>query len=235
MINMKKIFLLLCILFLTGCDVVYNINIGDNEIVESTDFYAYESDNVEVNINSDGTVDRFAPSLDILLDSYLDAEYNAFYHNSINKNLYTIKKFEDEFGMNLKYKFNYKNYSDSSLVNSCFKEVSVSEKGNNLTIDLKDASICFSKDSYKRLDSVKININTNLKVTDNNADSINGNIYTWDIDEDNAESKEVLIKLKKNIKYNNYIIYLVVFGSAVFAIILFIGFVRKRNEVNNQI
>lgn len=235
MINMKKMFLLLCILFLTGCDVVYNVDINDNEIIESTDFYAYESDNVEVNINPDGTVDKFAPSLDVLVDDYLDTEYNAFYHNSVNKNTYTINKLEDEFGMNLKYKFNYKNYSDSSLLNSCFKDISVSEKGNALTLDFKDASICFSKDSYKRLGSVKININTNLKVSDNNADSINGSVYSWEINEENAEGKEIFIKLSNSIKYVNYVGYLLMLGVIIVLIVLFIMFVRKRSEINNQI
>ena len=212
---MKKILCLLLILLLSGCDVVYNLEINDDLFNESTNFQLENSDNVAVNEDMDGSIQYMADDLKSLTDHYLEDEYYAV--NYSLKETYNNVRVSD-YSFNLDYNFDKNNYPSSNMLSYCFDDVSIINDKGYITFDLKDSSVCFEQDVYERLNSVTINIKSDYEVVSNNADEVNKNIYSWILSK-NDSNKEIHIKFKKNNekKSNKLII--------VFPVIFIVGLV----------
>ena len=90
---MRKIWLLLIIFCLCGCDVVYNLELTDSGFLESTNFRAMSNDESQV------------------FDNYLNQDYMSK-STILQKDFYKKKSLDGEFkGLNLSYDFDYKNYN----------------------------------------------------------------------------------------------------------------------------
>lgn len=229
--QIKVLFLLIVMMVLTGCNVEYNLNISDDKIIESTNFYVEDDDLVD----SDGLFS----SLDEMVDYYYLQDYYAFVDVGSFNAFYDKNKINnDKLGLNLTHTYSFENFDDSYLMNYKYSNKNYKAGKDNLTIDISDFSAFYEKDIGDELDVINfndltINIKTDLKVLDNNADSVNGNIYTWNVDKDNSSDKRVYIKLKKVDKKNNISISVLLIIGFVLVIVLIVFYtVRKNNDVN---
>lgn len=180
-----KILLLFC-LFLTGCSVTYNLTIDDNTFEENVVF-------------------AFSKSI----TSYSDI---SFYLNdkipiglSDNKKFYNSEIKDVGDGYNLVYNFNHEeNFIENSyFVNNCYPNVSIINNDDTISISSGKGFNCFIGDDGLKADSVKINIKTELNVLENNADEVNDDVYTWNINYSNYSSKEINLKLGKDVSAIN--------------------------------
>lgn len=188
----KSLFIIILIL-ITGCSVEYNLNI-DSSFSEHT-VYIPESSKEMI----DGTQYRLPA---------LFSESRLTYDNSNLKEIkyYNIKTLKDnKFSFNFVYDDNQLN--DSNIANSCYQFFSVDAKENEVSILTGNKFYCF--DVYEELDSVTININSNYKVIQSNADKIVGKKHTWYITRENASNKPIIFvydKSKKNMTIMQYLI-----------------------------
>ena len=87
------------------------------------------------------------------------------------------------------------------------------------------------------MEEVRINIRTNYLVEENNADSVNGNTYTWIFDKDTKKSINMLINTSTNDNSANIGIVNVIFP--IICIVLFVFVVLlilfQKNNKNNKI
>lgn len=226
----KKIFLMFLIVFLTGCNVVYNIDIKDNKVLEYCDFYPTKT--IKYQPNSPGVSEY-----EEMTNYYFNQDYKALKNNYLSDALYDKKMIDNNSrGMNLNYSFTLENFAKSSLLNYCFDENAFKVDDNYIILDAKDSSKCFNQDPYEHLDSFTVKIKTDLNVIDSNADRVNNNLYIWEIARDESLDKDIYIKIKR--KSANYSFpFIVLFG--IFGIILIIVglyiFIRKKSIKNNTI
>ena len=220
---MKKYILILLIIFLTGCSAKYEVEIKDKQVNEKSSFIISKHE-----VASDGiyyTVSRMAGkyflNVDFLIGDtkeYYEGE-NAIYQKKSNTNI--------------------NEYNTSDIFNYCYDAHNVLNEKKYYTISTSDTFKCFDK--YQELEDVKIVLKTNHKVKDNNADSIDGYTYTWNINKKNYNNKRIYIKLYKD-KYifnyeNEFYKKIALYGSAACAIIIIGLFVtlkvmRKRHKSN---
>lgn len=189
----NKILFIIILILITGCSVEYNLNI-DSSFSEHTVYIPESSEEM-----IDGTQYRLPA---------LFSESRLTYDNSNLKEIkyYNIKTLKDnKFSFNFVYDDNQLN--DSNIANSCYEFFSVDAKENEVSILTGNKFYCF--DVYEELDSVTININSNYKVIQSNADKIVGKKHTWYITRENASNKPIIFvydKSKKNMTIMQYLI-----------------------------
>lgn len=235
--DMKKYLLLLFILLLTGCKATYNLNISDDKIIESSNFYR-ESSDPDYYVDEDGfKIEDELFNLNDMLDSYYNNDYYAFNYNFGSDAFYTKRKIDDinGIGINLSYSYNYDNFQNSYLFSYCFSNDSFVNNDNYIVIDAKDFGAISLLDQSDQFDSLVINIKTNLKVVDNNADYVKGNVYSWTVDRSNINSKRIYIKIKKKVDYTNLFIFIGFVIIFALFILLFSLYVIRNNRKNNEI
>lgn len=188
----NKILFIIILILITGCSVEYNLNI-DSSFSEHTVYIPESSEEM-----IDGTQYRLPA---------LFSESRLTYDNSNLKEIkyYNIKTLKDnKFSFNFVYDDNQLN--DSNIANSCYQFFSVDTKENEVSILTGNKFYCF--DVYEELDSVTININSNYKVIQSNADKIVGKKHTWYITRENASNKPIIFvydKSKKNMTIMQYL------------------------------
>jgi hypothetical protein len=185
--NLKKIILsVLLLLLVSGCDAVYNVEIYNDTCKEDATIIEDNSSNWYDKNQYGGT-----------FKDMLDEEYN-------HDNYYYSKKMissETELGLNYKGKLSLSDYDTSSIVYRCYDYFSMTEQDDSIVISTSKHNLCF--DNYKWLDSLIVNVKTNHKVINNNADNVNGNTYTWNLTKyDNDRS--IQIELSKDEYVFNY-------------------------------
>ena len=235
-INMCKqirlIIILIFVFVLTGCKAIYNIDILNDKIVQTTNFYAEDSD---LDYYSDD-INSPPSSFEELIDSYYIKDYRPFIYNFNNSSNYKKKKINDSNGqgIQLKYVYNYDNFKNSSLFDSTYESGPYINDKNFIIIDFDNLYESFFPDDVTNFNKLTVNIKTKLKVLENNADSVKGNVYTWNINRKNAGKKRIYIKIRKRIVYKNYYTVSFVFFFLIIIISLFVIVVKKKNKVSND-
>ena len=200
----KVILLILSFVFLTGCEAVYNLDVGDNIIKDEliinnydkstwvTDYFDYKDAVNKAYENLALPIDKDTPGFTEIPKGLPGYEY--YKKELINT--------DNNYGLKLYYTFDDKKYLRSSLypffTNSTLTINSYSfvfDSGTDSTYDLFKFQ--------KNLDKLTINVKTNYKVVNNNADSVNNNIYTWVLTRDNYKSKNIHIEIDKSVKLVN--------------------------------
>ena len=119
------------------------------------------------------------------------------------------------------------------------KSFEVSYRDNILTID---SGLNFYLDD--NVDEVAINITTDHKVTEANADKYENNTYTWIINKQNYSNKNIIMSIdfneetlpteeKNNIKFST--VLLIVILPIIFIISLILLIMYNKNKKDNQI
>ena len=221
----KKLFLILITFLFTGCNVIYDVQIKDKKTEESLTI-----DSINVSIYNE-ELNRKRYSLYSQSNSS-----NPYEQSDDSYATYDIFKINDN---SLKYLYKYNsNYSDSNIANSCYEYFSVDTDENKVSILTGNSFKCF--ELINELDSVTININSNYKVIQSNADKIVGKKHTWYITRENASNKPIIFvydKSKKNMTIMQYLIdnvpLVVVVGTTLmFGGITFLIINTKKKKAN---
>lgn len=188
---MKKILLLIVLLiFLTGCTAEVNVEITADEIYEEINITAYASGAT----SKDELYTYFRKFIPVYKDVNLGDTEPDIKKSGVK--YYTRGVTDIDNGYVFQY-FNYFQLDDYNNARS-LGEGFASSLVQNDTVD-KEIMITTDNgglkffDYYPDLESVKINVTSLCEVKESNADSVEGNVYTWN--------------LNKNTKKGIYILY----------------------------
>ena len=219
--KMKKYFILIILLCLTGCTCDYEIRIDGDDIHESMKSNIYEDDYEDVypDIESDDLV-RYLVESDIypLINSY-----SEIYEKSINN----VDNYQE---LNMYYKYNKNDFKDYSYVlNNCFENKVVSFDNKKIYVHLTGNFYCLYNDEVNiTIKSDKhFNKANGLKVEDG---------YKWTIDENNHQNIDIEIEISSisNTRYIVYIVTAIVLSVIFGLIILYIIFkINNAGRVND--
>lgn len=180
----NKLYLIIpLLLFLSGCTVNYNLNIDKDSITE--------------NINGTVTNEEIMPEIEGRND--VNIKYYYLYLNDSALIINTDEKYEktiNDIDNGKSFDFNYVyhgNYNQSNVINSCFENHIIEENDDYYYIKLSGKFSCLYSNK------IDINVTCNYKVLDNNAKKVNGNKYTWTID--NSNNVDITLTVSKTIKY----------------------------------
>lgn len=222
--KIKLISLLAIIFIVTGCEANYNLTIEKDKMIETVDFFA---DNTKANSN--------------IIKTYLDGDLMAYYDlDSKMPRNYEKKGIDskNKVGLNLSYEYSDDNLQKSALLNMCYYNKNIIKTDDTLIITTDGKAMCFYKDGQKTLDKLTINIKSNFKVLENNADKIEDDVYTWYITDENYQNHPINLKVDLTSEKKDYtfiIISLCVLGGLILAAISVLVFVYIKNRQNNRL
>ena len=232
--KVKYLILVFIIFMMCGCTAEVNLEISEKKINESVNitFYQnaiYSKDIIKSSFRNYIPIYASEPVIDTELDQpYSDIKY--------------YEKTETDLGngylFNYKYNFDINEYERARTVKESFRNynISVNENDNTISISTDNEGIMYF-DNYSELDEVRVNIKTDYLVEENNADSIDGNTYTWVFNKDSKKSINMIIdttetlKERDSRKTNNIIIIF----SIVFVIVVILFLLFLKNNKNNKI
>lgn len=233
--KIKYFILILIIFMMCGCTAEVNLEISDSQVRESVDITFYQNAIYSKDIIK-SSFRNYIPiyATDVIVDAEEDRPFpNINYYEKSETDLGNGYKF------NYKYNFNIDKYEDARTVKDGFRSYVISLNENNHTISITtDNNGLLYFDDYPELEEVKINIRTNYKVLENNADSVNGNIYTWVFNKDSNKSIDMLIDTSNS--NNSFVIIETlnnVFPIVCIVIVVFVVFLLLllKNKKNNKI
>lgn len=170
----KRILIILTLLLLTGCTGEYNLTINGNTYKEEVIITGENNEEIS-NFNQEWKVPIDKKIYDLAGDESTEASdiTSETYNYNINSNSI---KFNYDFSMN--------KLINSTAVSICYDRLNITNYNGTTIISTSSKNTCFDK--YQTLNSLKINIKVDKPVVSNNADIVNGNIYTWNITKDSA-------------------------------------------------
>ncbi len=232
--KVKYLILVFIIFMMCGCTAEVNLEISEKKINESVNITVYQNaiyskDIIKSSFRNYIPIYASEPVIDTELDQpYSDIKY--------------YEKTETDLGngylFNYKYNFDINEYERARTVKESFRNynISVNENDNTISISTDNEGIMYF-DNYSELDEVRVNIKTDYLVEENNADSIDGNTYTWVFNKDSKKSINMIIdttetlKERDSRKTNNIIIIF----SIVFVIVVILFLLFLKNNKNNKI
>lgn len=216
----KIVLLIVILLSLTGCSFEYNIKIDTNTISEENIVYIPNTDKNNIKLEVEKLVSKYTGPTNSL----------GMYKQSV---------IEDNNNFGMSYKKNYdtlNDYNNSLSFSICYDNYKLIKEKDKIVISTSKRFNCFNK--YSELDDVTINIDSSLEVESSNADEVNGNIYTWNINKSNANNKPINIVLKPNTEQKEKqrqlsVVLLVIAAFILLGIIVFL--IRTRGKRKNKI
>lgn len=192
---MKKVVLaIISVFILTGCTAEYNLNIDDN-MNEFDESLSVKTSSASSDYDYVKNFNEFKP-IDYKITGYSEVNEKmdgVTYYNFDND--YD----DDQASFKYYYNMNKSEFLSSAIIHNCFSEINYIKNDDGITLKTNGKFTCFDK--YPPLDKVIVNITTNKKVIKNNADSISGNIYTWNIYKGN-ETNTIMLTFE-NTENNN--------------------------------
>lgn len=228
----KIIILLILVLFLTGCDATYSVEIKNGKVFESTNFYGSDSDVFENNADTFVNPNGPGKTINELVDDYYQQDYLAFYNQPDRLEYYEkeMLSYEDKMGIQLRYTYSLDEYQYSSLVHYCFDTVSVDSKNGIYTFQLQDSNKCFTQDVNQMLDTVTIQVTSN-QIIEHNANQTNGSNYIWTLSKD-SPNQIVYFKIKNVGNSAYFFVYIfmicIICGGISFSIVYILNMKKRR-------
>ena len=223
-----KILILVFIMFMMcGCSASVDIEIKNKKVFESVDITAYQNviyTKEILNTSFRNYIPVFAK--DLIVDTLPDSPIEGVkYYEKTTTDLGNGYKF------NYKYTFDIDEYSEARTIKDGFRyyDFSYNDTDNTITISTDDNGLLYFND-YDQLDEVRINIKTNYYVESNNADSVNGNTYTWVFNKDSKKSIEMTIDTDSNGPVSSNNIVLILSVAIVAAILVFLALKSRDNN-----
>ena len=198
---MKKIrfiFLIILVLFVTGCSANYDLNI-DRDIIDEKLTFIMNKD--EFNKNYDT----------------LSADKSVFDSGDIYYDL-DILEDKDSYIITYSYVFNHDDYFNSLNLNSCFDSIDHNIDNNIETFRLEGFN-CLQGDN------LRVIVNSKYKIINSNASSINGNKNIWDI---NNSDSIIAFSVDYNKKYFNIDLVYLIISSVVLIILIILLIKRRK-------
>ena len=213
LIFMKKlkcmIYIFICFIICTGCNIKYNLNIENFE------------ENINVNNVSFKNENEFVSPTDSIFQG---RPYNIEF---LSSNELIAEQRWNNVNDYIKYSIFVNDYagSDNIVVNGSKIELNLSLTEN--------AKILI--DSIGKVDNIEFSLYVPYYVSKHNANKVNKNTYTWQIN--NIENANVIINfdMSKPADYKNKIIGYCVIGVIVIAIICVIIYFVSKNKKANEI
>lgn len=213
---MRKILLLFFCFLLTGCTLNYNINIDSDYITETINLTIPDD-----KLNPEAFQELTSSNNSVYL--YKKKYYDVNYTRENNSTIFDYS-----------FKHKLKDYNDAKVLGWCYQDRNIKEDFDNIIIELNGAFDCANMEDQNHISQAKINITTKLKVLENNADKINGDTYTWIINEDNYTNKPIKMVIKKNsdvkkLKENTNLL-LICLGIFIIPVVLVITFIYLKSK-----
>lgn len=235
----KRILLLILMLLLTtGCTCQYNLTIENNTYKEEIIIYG-ENNEETSNFNKKWEIPVNKEEYHLGGEAGVEKDVTGdVYKYNLSGNKLTFN-----------YDFTRSDIIDSSAVSNCYNKLTIVDYEDTIVISTSSKAMCYNR--YPTLNNLKINIKVDKPVISNNADNVNGNIYTWNITKDNADDKSINIILdnkktvvddepkeedndeKNQIKKRDYTLYIFLGILLIVVLIAYLIFNKIRNH-NNQ-
>ena len=190
------------IIFCSGCTANYNLKIDNDSIIEELEIIGidnsnFNANNIPINYEYDDS--------SVFETKQKDIEY------------YSIKK-KDNNEVEYTYKYDYDNFAYSTFLHRCYSDVDAYTEGDRFIISTTGDFNCFK--SYEDLSNIKINIYSQYKLVDTNANQKDGFNYIWNINENNISDG---IYLELDLTKRNNTLQEDIIDSKFFGTLLFIG------------
>ena len=173
---MKKIiFLSLLLLIVTGCDVQYELEFNDETLNET------------IQVTLDNSMERE-------IEQIQNRQVYAIFNN-YDQNLYNVdySKGLTNFKATYTYTYEASNFNQSLFNNNYFDAFSFVKQDNNYILSTSEGFKCMTVE-YFPIENLNLTLTTNHEVIETNADKIEGRKYIWEINNNNADEKEIYIK-----------------------------------------
>lgn len=226
----KCLILVFLIFMMCGCTAEVNLDISDNKIKESVDITFYQNALYPKDIIK-SSFRNYIPvyARNLIVDTMPDEPLEGI-------NYYTKKETDlgNGYKFNYSYDFNINEYKNARTVKDGFRSYNISFNRDDHTISLFAEGTLLYFNEYPELEEVKLNIKTDYLVRENNADEVNGNVYTWILEKDDSNTINMLIDTSdvvKKVDNTNIIII----GSIIVVIIFIFLLLVLKNIKNNKI
>lgn len=223
---------LLIILLLSGCSVEYNLTINEDNTISETVIAKEKTRRMESLTNLKGK-----QAVTYLYDMFKRKDENINF-NYIEDDIYTYATASTSHNNIDKY--------CSRFSSDVFNNIEIQKKDENITINIYQSKLLGEGTSYSLIyDDITVNIKIPYLVTENNADSVKGDVYTWYI-RDSKDLKNINITYKESSKKDNVSVkindktYNINYGIIVVSVIIIVVsiivlFVYIKNRKNNTV
>lgn len=216
----KIIILIILLLSVTGCTTDYNLTIEDD----------YVTENIVATIPS-SSVNKKSKTKKIESDNQVipfinNPQYVFNEKDGITYNKTVQLDKSNNYIVTLDYKYTFNDFLKSKAYNNCFQDSYINKEENGtIPIVFKGKFYCLYGDK------ININITSSREVLGNNADIVNGNTYTWIIDNNNVDDTNIQLLLSKNkISNSSNIINLILVSILIIIIIIDIYIVKNKTK-----
>ena len=203
---MKKVIMVLAIFvfILTGCSSEYNLEINNSKIKE----------NIKVEI-LDADIPKEVPGIDVELNDritpFINNDQYPIFNNTKIKYKKKVTKVGDLTKVTLNHTYTHDEFRNSNTFKTCFENAEFKKTRKGYDLNFSGSFYCLYGDS------IKINVKTNNKVINHNADKVSGNVYTWVINDNNVKNVDINLSLSKQSALITPLLYVI--ASAIFLVI----------------
>lgn len=163
--RIKLLLIVFVMMFITGCEVNYNLEFTDNALEENIDIILSEKESTDEN------KEKLQYSLE-------DEAYAISKQWAQNKYNIDVKEENNKYVGTLKYGYTVDNFPYAHLINQCYDSFSFVKIEDGYSLTTSDIFKCLVF-SYLPVDKYSITITTNHLVSSHNADNVDGNKYIW--------------------------------------------------------
>ncbi len=208
----RVLFIAFFVLIVSGCTKEYKLYISDNKFVEKF--------HMEINESNDYSY-------------VLDGDFYPLHNDFEHKFKKSLKESNGDKILDLEYSYTPDDFVNANSFNQCFDDREVITKDDFYIIKLSKPNGCMFNENYT------INIITDNKVVENNADKVKRNQYTWYVNNNDRDSFNLIIKIEKGTaktveeKYSA-IIYIVL-GLVLFIVLGAVCLFVKRRRNSNKV
>lgn len=193
--KMKKLIILIpMLLILCGCTAEVNIELDDMMLKENISIDAYPDEYYQKDQLKSAFRNYIPVYNDItIVDTMPDEKVSGVqYYNRSEKDLQNGYRFI------YNYNFNLEKYKDARSLKGAFKSSTIqyNKKDKEILISTDKNKILYFNE-YPSLTRIKVNIKTPYPVKESNADSISGNIYSWNFDKNTSKNIYLLLDSEK--------------------------------------
>lgn len=201
-------FILFTFLLLSGCTSSYNVTISDNKITE------------DINLNIENDYQD--------IDGITGYDYAPITRDSEELYEKKVTKKDGYTNINLKYSFDPEVFPNSTALSTCFENYEVIIDDNYYEFKLSGYLNCLADGE------VDINVKTKNKVISHNADSVDGNVYTWHIDQDNVDDTSIEIKISRDKTSSSRLVDVLLIAIVLFVVFVVVKIFKKKNRERNK-
>ena len=220
-----KVFILICCMFLlSGCSIEYNLTVNESTMEEDINAIFDKATESELASRMEGIRRTVFYNYDTRENEYYD---------------FTKRETNDNIILNYNYQYMGNDLYKSEAASRCYYKRIVSVTDNDITINTDNQVACLYKDGDREIEDITINIRTDLTVLENNADKVNGNVYSWNINDQNYTNKPIYIKIEKERYQEPFIsqfisIIVIIIVVVIIGILIYFKAIRKHRK-NNKI